>query len=264
VQQIIQNASVSGSNTFAAIIGFVTLLIGATTVFSEIQDSINTIWKIKVKPKKSLLRMLTTRLLSFSLVVGLGFLLLVSLIANSLVEEFMGALKREFSNMAVVVFYVLNLALTLLIVWFLFAAIFRVLPDAAIKWRDVAIGSLFTAVLFMLAKFGITFYISHSNLNSSYGAAGSLVILLVWVYFSSAILYFGAEFTKHYAVKFGSDIRPNDYAVMVHTVQVESKKKSVRDNESDADSVEINLQRAKDNMESISAREVPARTGHQQ
>lgn len=249
IQQIIQNASLSGSNTVAAIIGFITLLVGATTVFSEIQDSINTIWKIKVKPKKSLLRMVITRLLSFSLVVGLGFLLLVSLVANTLVEGLMNNLKREFSDVAVIVFYILNLLLTLLVVWFLFAAIFRVLPDAIIRWRDVAVGALFTSILFMLGKFAITVYISRSDIDSTYGAAGSLVILLVWVYFSSAILYFGAEFTKHYAIKYGSEIRPNDYAIMVHVVQLESKKATVQDNEKEAELLETGLQKVKEDAE---------------
>lgn len=247
VQQIIKNASVSSSSTFTAIIGFVTLLIGATTVFSEIQDSINTIWKIKVKPKKSLPRMIITRLLSFSLVIGIGFLLLVSLLASTLVEGFMNILKREFPDVAVIVFYILNLLLTLSIVWFLFAAIFRILPDAKIKWRDVALGAFFTALLFMLGKFAITFYVSGSDINSTYGAAGSLVILLLWVYYSSAILYFGAEFTKYYAVKHGSEIRPNDYAVMIQDVQVETNKTTVQANEKEAKATEADLQKAKDN-----------------
>jgi membrane protein len=131
----------------------------------------------------------------------------------------------------VVIFYVINVILTLIITTLIFGAIFKVLPDAKIKWKDVIAGAIATAVLFMLAKFGISFYISKSNVGSTYGAAGSLVILLLWVYFSAMILYYGAEFTKAYAVEFGSDIYPDDYAITTKTVEVETGKKTVQDKE---------------------------------
>lgn len=233
IQEIIKNAAISDSSTLTAIIGVVTLLIGATTVFSEMQDSINTIWSLKVKSGQGWVRMLINRLLSFSIVVSLGFLLLVSLIINGLLEGFMGKLQEMFPHIAVIVVYIVNLLITLLVVSFLFAIIFKVLPDAVIAWSDVAAGAIFTAVLFMIGKFAITLYINTSNMGSAYGASGSLVILLVWVYYSSIILYFGAEFTKAYAVKYGSEIKPSDYAVTVQVIKVEKGKNSVQQNENE-------------------------------
>lgn len=249
IQDIIKSASVSGNNTLTAIIGFVTLIIGATTVFAEIQDSINTIWKLKVKTEKGWWLMLKSRLLSFSLVVSMGFLLLVSLLINTLVEGLMDRLQNVFPQVHVVFVYIVNLVITLLITSVLFAIIFKVLPDAVIRWKDVAIGAICTAILFMIGKFGITFYIGNSNIGSSYGTAGSLVILLLWVYYSSIILYFGAEFTKAYAVKYGCEIRPDKYAVIVQTVQVESRKQTVQENEDDTETTQRELQKAKDELD---------------
>ena len=244
IQRIIQNASVTG-NSFTAIISFVTLIIAATTVFTEMQDSINTIWNLKVKAGSGWLRMLKSRLLSFSVTASLGFLLLVSLLINSLLEGFMHQLQQIFPHIAFVVIYVLNLLMTLVVVTFLFAVIFKVLPDAIISWKDVVAGSLFTAVLFMIGKFCITIYLSNSNLGSSYGSAGSLVVLLLWVYYSSVILYFGAEFTKAYALTYGSVIKPKDYAVTIQTVQVESDSGSVQQNEANTKNREQQIQNGK-------------------
>ena len=241
IQSIIQNASVSG-NSFTAIIGFVMLIIAATTVFTEMQDSINMIWNLKVKPGSGWLRMLKNRLLSFSVTASLGFLLLVSLLINTLLEGFMSKLQQMFPHSAIVVIYVVNLLITLIVVAFLFAIIFKVLPDAIISWKDVVAGSLFSAVLFMIGKFCITFYLNNSNISNSYGSAGSLVVLLLWVYYSSVILYFGAEFTKAYAIKYGSEIKPKDYAVTIQTVQVESGERSVQQNEENTKNTEKEMQ----------------------
>lgn len=231
IQQIIKNAAISGRSASAAIIGFVTLLVGATTIFAEIQSSINTIWKLKAKPENGWFILLKDRILSFSLVVSLSFLLLVSLIINGLVEGFMNRLQEMFPYLAVIVIYVVNLFITLLITSLLFAIIFKVLPDAVIRWKDVAVGAVFTAILFMLGRFGIAFYIGNTNPGSAYGTAGSIIILLLWIYFSAIILYFGAVFTKCYALRYGEEIRPNEYAVTIQTAQVESGKASVQENE---------------------------------
>jgi membrane protein len=231
IQDIIRNASLSNKGTLAAIIGFITLLVGATTVFSEIQDSINMIWNLKPKPQKGFLKMLVNRVLSFSVVIGLGFLLLVSLIVNGLIEGLMTKLQARFPDLTVVIIYIVNLIITFGVISLLFAIIFKVLPDAVIQWRDVGIGAMATAVLFMVGKFGITFYIGSSNVGSTYGAAGSLVVLLLWVYYSSVILYFGAEFTKAYAAHFGSRIIPNQYAVWIKNVEIEEEKGSLKQQE---------------------------------
>lgn len=231
VQDMIKNAATNNQGNFAAIIGFITLFIGATGVFAEIQDSINDIWGLKPKPKKSWLKLITNRLLSFSVIVSLGFILLVSLILNGVIEALMDRLKARFPDMTVVVLYIINILITFVVTSSLFAIIFKVLPDAIIKWKDVIVGAMVTSVLFMLGKFGITFYISKSDIGSTYGAAGSLVVLLVWVYYSSIILYFGAEFTKAYAKDYGSLIRPSHYAVWVKHVEIEEGRSSLKQQE---------------------------------
>lgn len=231
MQQIIKNASISGKGHIAIVIGFITLLLGATSVFAEIQDSINMIWGLKPKPKMGLIKLLLTRLLSFSVIISLGFLLLVSLALSSLIEALNHRLMNAFPGVTLIVFYIINLIITFSVTTLLFAVIFKVLPDAKIKWKDVLAGAIATAVLFMIGKFLISLYISKSNVGSTYGTAGSLVILLLWIYYSSFILYFGAEFTKSYAILFGSEIHPNDYAVTTQQVEIETGKKSVQQSE---------------------------------
>jgi membrane protein len=231
LQDMIKHASITGKSKIAAIIGIITLLVGATTVFAEIQDSINSIWGLKPKPKKGWLKMLKNRFLSFSVIISLGFLLLVSLAISALIDSFSDSLKQHFPDITIIVFSVINILITLLVIGAIFGVIYKVLPDAKISWKDVLAGAVVTAILFMLGKFAISFYISKSNVGSTYGAAGSLVILLLWVYYSAMILYFGAEFTKAYSMKFGSPIYPDDYAVTTKTVEVETGKKTVQDKE---------------------------------
>lgn len=231
LEAIIKNASLAGKDKFAAILGGITLLIGSTAVFAEIQDSINIIWGLKPKPKRGWLKFLQNRVLSFSVIISLGFLLLVSLAVTTFIDGFGNRLMVKFPDVAVLVFYLFNILLTLLIITSIFAVIFRVLPDAVIKWKDVFTGSVITALLFMAGKFGISFYISKANIGSAYGTAGSLVILLVWVYYSSLILYFGAEFTKAYAVKYGSKIYPDKYAVTTKIIETETGDHSIQHNE---------------------------------
>lgn len=228
LQQIIKNASLQGKSNVAAIVGTVTLILGATTVFAEIQDSINSIWGLKPKPKKGWLKMIQNRFLSFSVIVSLGFLLLVSLSLTTIIDSISDRLIAHFPDVAVIVFYIINLLITLLVTTVIFAVIFKVLPDAQIKWRDVWTGAIATSILFMLGKFGISFYISKSDVGTTYGTAGSLVVLLLWVYYSSIILYFGAEFTKAYALNFGSEIHPNHYAVTTKVVEVEQEGQSIQ------------------------------------
>jgi membrane protein len=228
IQEIIRNATLSGKGTVTGIIGIITLLVGATTVFAEIQDTINTIWGLKPKPEKGWLKIVLDRLLSFSIVVSIGFLLLVSLVVTGLVEALSNRLIHIFPDVALLLIYIFNLLITFGVVTLLFAIIFKVLPDAIIKWKDVITGAMVTAVLFMIGKFGITFYIGSSSVGTAYGTAGSLVILLLWVYYSSIILYFGAEFTKAYAATYGGLIKPTQYAVWVKQIEVEDEKGSLK------------------------------------
>jgi membrane protein len=231
LEDIIKNVSASGKSKLAAILGTITLAIGATAIFSEIQDSINTIWGIKPTPKKGWLKFLRNRFLSFSVVVGLGFLLLVSLVINTMIEGFNAKLQVWLPGISIVIFYIINIMITIVVVTIIFAFIFKVLPDADIQWKDVIVGAIFTSLLFMLGKFAISFYISKSKIGTTFGAAGSIIILLLWVYYSSIILYFGAEFTKSWAVKYGDPIKPNQYAVTTKTVEVETGKASVQEND---------------------------------
>ncbi|SDH18572.1 membrane protein [Pedobacter terrae] len=230
IQEIIKNASITGDNMVAATTGFIALIIGATTVFAEIQDTINSIWNLEVRVKRGWLNFLKNRLLSFSLVVSLAFLLLVSLIVNGVIEGFMNKLQELFPNVGIILIYIVNLVITLFITSSLFAIIFKVLPDALIRWRDVAVGAILTALLFMTGKFGISFYISKSHPGSAYGTAGSIIILMLWIYFSAIILYIGAVFTKCYATKFGKKIKPKNYAVVVHSTIKEDPEQNLSAN----------------------------------
>ncbi len=213
IQAIIKNVSVNKQGIIPAVIGIVTLLIGATAVFAEIQGLINGIWHLKLKPQQSWLVMLKSRLLSFGIIGSIGFLLLVSLAASALIEGLGKSLGTMIPGISIVFLYLLSQVVTLLIVTSLFTLIFKILPAAKIEWKDVWPGAFATALLFMAGRFAISFYISKSDFASTYGAAGSLIVLLVWVYYSSLILYFGAEFIKVYTTRFGSGIQPNKYAV---------------------------------------------------
>lgn len=222
VQDIIMNIEHSHATTAGAIIGAIVLVIGATGVFTEMQGSINFIWSVKAKPKKGWLKYLINRLISFSLVLGLGFLLLVSLIVNALFTVMSDRLTRLFPNYTVSLFQLLNIAIILIVITGLFAVIFKVLPDAVISWKDALIGSALTATLFLFGKFLIGLYLGKSSLGITFGTAASIVIILSWVYYSSLILYFGAEFTKVYALNAGEGIRPKQTAVFI--VKQEAKE----------------------------------------
>jgi len=215
VQQIIRNLELSGKTTISVIIGAITLVIGATTVFGEIQDSINIIWKVKAKPKKGWLKLIKDRLLSGSIIVGLGFLLIVSLIINGMLMALNDILKSYFPDLTIILFNVINIVVSFLVISVLFGVIFKVLPDAKIAWKDVRAGAFFTACLFMLGRYLIGLYIETTAAGSPYGAAGSIIIILLWVYYTAAILYFGAEFTRVYADFIGKRIKPAEYAVYV-------------------------------------------------
>lgn len=223
LQEILVNAETSNKTGLAATIGIVTLILGATGVFAEIQDSINFIWSIQAKPKKGWLQYLKNRLVSFSLILTLGFLLIVSLGVNTLVDLLSGRLEYYFSEASVIFFYVMNVAMVLSIITALFTVIFKVLPDGHLRWKECLVGAGFTALLFLIGKFLISYYIGKANLGAIYGTSASIVILLTWVYYSSIILYFGAEFTKVYARLDGVAIAPNKHAVLIKRQELDLK-----------------------------------------
>lgn len=227
IQDMIKNVSLSGKTNSALAISIVTLLIGATSLFGEIQDSVNLIWRVKAKPEKGWLKLIKDRLLSSSLIVSLGFLLMVSLIINGLVLALSDQLTRFLPGLGVYVISALNFAISTAVVMALFAIIFKVLPDAKIAWKDVRWGALFTAALFMVGRYVIGLYIDTTATSSAYGAAGSMIVILTWIYYTAAILYFGAEFTLAYANHFGVKIEPAEHAVYVEQTEREREVKTI-------------------------------------
>lgn len=215
LQDTIKNIHLTGNSFFASVISIIILVITATTIFGEIQDSLNKIWGLRIKEKKVWWRLVITRLLSFSIVLCLGLLLIASVILNALVSAFGRLIARIVGEYSVYVIEVTDYVLSFFVAMFLFSMIYKILPDAKIKWKDVFVGGFVTAVFFTLGKLGIGFYLRKSNLTSLYGAAASIIILMVWVYYSSIILYLGAEFTKVFAKLYGGKILPNDYAEFV-------------------------------------------------
>jgi membrane protein len=222
VQHIIANVQLKDQGIGGTLVGIIILIIAATGVFTEIQSSINYIWSIKTKPKKGLLKLVINRLISFSLVVGIGFILLVSLLLNSLMDIFYARLEQMFNHTSVFVLYTLNNTLIFIIITTLFAIMFKILPDAKIRWKDSLAGAAFTAVLFIAGKFLIGLYIGNSKLGITYGTAASVIVILVWIYYTSMILYFGAEFTKIHSWELGTGIVPNEQAVFI--IKTESKE----------------------------------------
>ena len=226
IQDIIKNVKLSHSSTFATIFGVIILLIGASGVFVEIQDSINFIWGLKAKPKRGLVKFIKNRLMSFSMIGSVGFLLLVGLIINSLMDLLNTRLAVYFPKDTVYLIYAFNLLIVFGIITLLFTIIFKTLPDGRLALRDCLIGASFTTVLFMIGKFAIGAYLGRSAIGSWYGAAGSVILILVWVYYSAIILFFGAEFTRVFAEKHGKKIIPNGYAVQIikHKIEIDELK----------------------------------------
>ncbi|MFA5971345.1 MAG: YihY/virulence factor BrkB family protein [Lentimicrobiaceae bacterium] len=226
IQEIIKNVKLSHSSTFATTFGVIILLIGASGVFVEIQDSINFIWGLKAKPKRGLVKFIKNRLMSFSMIGSVGFLLLVGLIINSLMDLLNTRLAVYFPKDTVYLFYAFNLLVVFGIITVLFTVIFKTLPDGQLALRDCLIGASFTTVLFMIGKFAIGAYLGRSAIGSWYGAAGSVILILVWVYYSAIILYFGAEFTRAFAENHGGKIIPNGYAVKIikHKIEIDELK----------------------------------------
>jgi membrane protein len=202
LEQMIQAAAKPKSGTIATIIGVVTLMLGASGVFGQLKDALNTIWNVEQKKAAGIMGFVKERFLSMAMVLGIGFLLLVTLVLDTAIAAMGGYVSRFVGGEAVA--NILSLVLSFAVAVVLFAAIFRILPDLKIAWRDVWLGAVITAVLFVVGKWGLGIYLGKAAPGSAYGAAGSLVILLIWVYWSAQILFLGAEFTQVYARTFGS------------------------------------------------------------
>ena len=222
VQNIAEKASQPGKSTIATIIGVGLAVFGASGVFGQLQDALNTIWGVKAKPAQGIFGFLRARFLSFAMVAGICFLLLVSLAIEALLKGFSHYVQSVLAGgivVAVGVYLIFDLAAVIL----LFAMIFKFLPDVSIQWRDVWVGAAMTAILFGIGKWLLGFYLGSGAAGSAYGAASSLITLLLWVYYSSQILLFGAEFTQVYAQQAGRELEPSHYAIRVETKEIESR-----------------------------------------
>jgi membrane protein len=222
VQNIAEKASQPGKSTIATIIGVGLAVFGASGVFGQLQDALNTIWGVKAKPAQGIFGFLRARFLSFAMVAGICFLLLVSLAIEALLKGFSHYVQSVLPGgivVAVVVYLIFDFAVVVL----LFAMIFKFLPDVSIQWRDVWIGAVMTAILFGIGKWLLGFYLGSGAAGSAYGAASSLITLLLWVYYSSQILLFGAEFTQVYAQQSGRELEPSHYAIRVETKEIERR-----------------------------------------
>lgn len=215
VEDMIARAGEQKNSVWATIISVVTLILGSTGVFAQLQVSLNQIWEVKVVAKKKWLKSIKDRLFSFGLILSIGFLMLISLMLSAGLSAFSEWIRLHLPEFMLFVFRLINFLLSFGVIAVLFALMFRILPDARIRWKDVIIGSVVTSLLFVLGKFALGIYFGKANPASTYGAAGSIVLLMLWVSYSCMILFFGAEFTKQFAVHFGRKIEPTQDAELI-------------------------------------------------
>jgi membrane protein len=220
VQQIARQVSTPAKSAIGAIIGIALALFGATGVFGQLQNALNTIWGVKAKPGAGVWGFIRSRFLSFALLAGIGFLLLVSLVIEASIKGFSHYLQSVWPG-ALTVIIPIYLLFDFVIITAVFAMIFKILPNATIRWRDVWIGAVMTALLFLIGKWALGIYLGSGTAASAYGAASSLITMLLWIYYSSQILLFGAEFTQVYADRCGARIAPDKYAVRVERREIE-------------------------------------------
>lgn len=212
IQAAVAKAHQTKGGVLGTIIGIVVLLAGATGVVIELQDALDTVWKVEPKANRGLWGVVRTRLLSVAMILSLGFLLLVSLVVSAALSALSGWLRSAFGNIAVLSWFV-DAIVALGVISTLIALIYKILPDAKVAWRDVWVGAVATAILFMIGKYLIGLYIGRASVGSAFGAAGSLAVLLVWIYYSAQIVLLGAEFTRVYANRFGAKVRPSRQAI---------------------------------------------------
>ncbi|WP_162339864.1 YihY/virulence factor BrkB family protein [Cyclobacterium salsum] len=218
---VMQNVSVSSQSIYARILGIGVLVFSATTVFVSLQNSINHIWRIKSKPEKGIVKFIVNRLLSFSMVASIGFLLLASLVADALIVIFLNYFSELFDSGTLRLASVINFFVTQGILVLVFGLMYKILPDAVVNWKDVWLGAFVTMLLFGLGKYLIGLYMSNADVGSYYGTAGSLVIILIWVYYSAVIFLFGAQLTYFIAENVGGQITPIKQAVKIQTIELD-------------------------------------------
>jgi len=227
IESMVQSADKPQTGAIASVFGVAVLLFGASGVFGELKQSLDKIWEIEPKPRAGLIRLLKERFLSMTMVLGVAFLLLVSLIVSAILAA-LGDKIGRFIPGAPALWQVVSFAASFLLIALLFAIIFKVLPDADVRWKDVWIGSLVTAVLFIVGKLLLALYIQHADVAGKYGAAGSLVAMLVWIYYSAQIFFLGAEFTQAYAILHGSKVGAKKDVGTAHEAGPAEKRTSER------------------------------------
>ncbi len=225
LKESIGSVSIEHKSWFNAIIGIATLLFSATTLFATLQSSLNTIWHVKAKPKRGLLKIVINRVISFSMVLMLGFILLASLLLDAVFGYLGSYLEDRWPNFSSFYAMIINNSISFFSITLLFGAIFKILPDAHIRWRNIWVGALVTALMFVIGKYAISYYLGTSSMGSTYGAAGALVILLLWVFYIVTILLIGAEFTKVYTYLNGDKIIPAKNAVRIEMKEIEYENK---------------------------------------
>lgn len=213
IKEMLANVGKSKSTVLGSIFGVAILLVGATGVFVELQKTLNLIWEVKAAPQKGILPILKARLFSFGLILAIAFLLLISLVISTALAAISGLTQGDISNFMAIVFNILNFIFSLAIISILFALMFKILPDAKIKWKHVWLGSVVTALLFTIGKTALAFYFGKAQPASGYGTAGSIILILLWVSYSSMIMFFGAEFTATYAKMYSGKVPPSEIAI---------------------------------------------------
>ena len=212
IQDVLTKSTAEKSTTWGSIIGITVLLVGATGVFVELQKTLNLIWNVKVKPQNGLWLIIKARLFSFGLILAIAFLLTISLVISTALVAISNYIHFESSQLMMTLYGILNFIISLLVISVLFAMIFKILPDAKIEWKHVWLGSIITGILFTIGKMLLAYYFGKANPASIYGAAGSIILILLWVSYSSMILFFGAEFTAAYAKQYTGTVAPTAIA----------------------------------------------------
>lgn len=221
ISDIIVQVDLSGESTVQTVFGVGTLVFSATTIFMSLQEGLNKIWDVKATPKRGVVKFLVNRVLSLGMIVGMGFILIVSLISDTLLELFFGKIQSVIGEEPSVLLSLTSSVVSFMIVFIIIGMIFKFLPDVILRWRDVSLAALITSGLFILGKYGIQYYLSTSNFAETYQAAGSIVILLIWVYYSTVVILVGAEIMRAIMIYRGNPIRPSEHATKVAIQQVD-------------------------------------------
>ncbi len=227
LKSILANANKTDSSTFAALVSLAVSIFGASTIFAEVQGSLNTIWGIKAIPKKSWLKYIQNRLLSFSIILVFAFILLITFTITNVISNLSDRIMSSYPDVAESFVKILGMIINICVTTFIFALMFKMLPDAKIKMKDVLVGALVTTVLFLIGQWAISLYIGIANVGNVYGAAAFMAILITWIYYSAIIIYIGAEFTESWANEMGGKIFPDEFAVTTKIIEIHEENKPV-------------------------------------